>query len=104
MYGDVQKAGEIYPKVFDYGVPIPLELINNSKKMIIQIKIPPGGSQMFLWSELALSINFDVLFFHIAEPLILEVQLVLLIFDNDFAQTFEANNILLVPQLPMHTN
>jgi hypothetical protein len=34
MYGDVKKAGEIYPKVFDHGVPIPLELIKNERKMI----------------------------------------------------------------------
>jgi len=34
MYGDIVKAGEIYPKVFDFGVPIPLELIQDNKKMI----------------------------------------------------------------------
>lgn len=34
MYGDIVKAGDIYPKVFDHGVPIPLELIQDNKKMI----------------------------------------------------------------------
>jgi hypothetical protein len=34
MYGDVVKAGELYPKVFYHGVPIPLELIQDNKKMI----------------------------------------------------------------------
>jgi len=34
MYGDMRIAGETYPKVFDHGVPIPLELIQNNKKMI----------------------------------------------------------------------
>ena len=34
MYGDIVKAGDMYPKVFNYGVPIPLELIQDNKKMI----------------------------------------------------------------------
>lgn len=35
MYGNIVKAGEAYPKAFDHGVPIPLELIQDYKKMVI---------------------------------------------------------------------
>ncbi len=33
MYGNVIKAGETKHKVFDYGVPIPLDTLNNTRIM-----------------------------------------------------------------------
>jgi len=33
MYGNVVKAGETKHKVFDYGVPIPLDTLNNKSIM-----------------------------------------------------------------------
>ena len=34
MYGNVVKAGETKHAVFEYGIPIPLEVINDKKIMI----------------------------------------------------------------------
>jgi hypothetical protein len=48
--------------------------------------------------------NFDALFFHTVSQAIVTTLPALLKFDSDFAQTFEANSILLVLQLPRHMN
>jgi len=34
MYGSVVKAGETQHKVFEWGIPIPMEVIKNNKIMI----------------------------------------------------------------------
>ena len=35
MYGDIVKAGETHHDVFDYGIPIPIQTINNEGIMYI---------------------------------------------------------------------